>query len=175
MSKMQLSAFLIIATGICMLVSFGYGKTANRKLRKGAVSLVEAFMQRTLPGRKEASAITTMHFIIVWNNKEYPEKFVWAGNDRASNCSFAKVHKIPLKANQHLYSGLDYYRENGSPDKIQQGDTLDIIPLGPGNVDLPQSMQSFPKNTLIYYKNNEKNFFGFHVDSITRKPDITMP
>jgi len=169
--KKVLSVFAAIQ--LTAFISFGHDH--GKKLRAGGISLIEAYTQRILPGRREGRIIKETHFIITWKNKNYPKNFIWLDGDDTLNCNIAKAHKINAGNMHRLPGRSDYYTENIALNKIQKGDTLDITPINGGKAILPTDTPEALKNMLLYTASNKKTLYGFHVDSLTRKQDIAMP
>ena len=170
---MKILLFAAIFMGIPE--SSTHGKSPVKKLYKSDITLLEAYTQRTLPGRREGKIISTTHFIIVWHNKDYPTRFFWMDNNSAVNCNFCKAHKAYQGTDRFAHNRPDYVRDGLSNENIKPGDTLDVIPIAGNNTDLPHDLPAKTKNTLIYYQSNEKKLFGIKADSLTRKHDIMMP
>ncbi len=151
----------------------GFVHAAGKKLHKGKATLIEAYSQRTLPGRREIPARTETHFIIAWQDKGYPKNFIWLDGRDTMSCRVAKAHKIVNT--RRLPKGNDYYDENILLAKIQKGDTLDISPAATGNPSLPARLPKNLKNTLLYAIDGSRQLFSLSIDTITKKQDIAMP
>ncbi len=160
---------------ICFPVLLSHGKSSSKKTYKSDATLIEAYTQRTLPGRKESNIRSATHIIIIWHNKAYPKQFFWVDNNCAMNCNFGKVHKAHMNTGRFAHNDIEYVREGISLESIKPGDTLDITTLEANNTAIPDNLPVTNKNTLLYYQQNEKKLFAIKVDSLARKHDIIMP
>jgi len=152
-----------------------FGKSSSKRYYKSDATLIEAYTQRTLPGRKESNIRSATHIIIIWHNKAYPKQFFWVDNTGAMNCNFGKVHKAHMNTGRFAHNDIEYVREGISLENIKPGDTLDITTLEGNNTAIPDNLPGTNKNTLLYYQQNEKKLFAIKVDSLARKHDIIMP
>lgn len=169
---MKNKAIFYLVFILFLLVDTGYGKASKKKHSNGSISLVEAYTQRTLPGRREGKIRTETHIIIKWQCHSLPKNFVWHIDDKSMNCGFVKVHKIDKNNSNKFSENFGYYPDNLSLANIHFGDTLDIIPTG--EVVEDNFHLNNPNNVLSYkYGNNSWN--NIHVDSIKKKRDIAMP
>lgn len=160
---------------ICLAVFISFGKDHGKKLNKGGAILIEAYTQRIIPGQRESRIVKETHFIINWQNKDYPKSFIWLDGGDTMKCSITRAHKINAGNTRRLSGMPDYYSENITLNKIKKGDTLDISPGNIGSTILPSDLPKNRKNTLLYVSGNKTSLHGFQVDSIAKKQDIVMP
>ncbi len=152
---------------------------AKRKKQEKCVTLVEAYSQRTLPGMRRATPPPpVIHFIVVWENKQHPDAFLWRGDAGLLSCNVVKVHKITDKA-ARAPMGIDYYSEKIDVKAVAKGDTLDVVPITGSAATVAGGISNVPgtTNTLFMELNGkhgiEMNWI--HVDTIKKKRDIAMP
>jgi hypothetical protein len=172
---MVVKRIFFIFTAIYLAVFISYAQDPGKKLHKGGALLIEAYTQRILPGRRESRIIKETHFIVIWQNKNYPGSFNWLDGDDTLICNIRKAHKINSNSKRRLSGRPGYYSENTAPDKIQKGDTLDISHSNAGSALLPSGMPKNRRNMLVYTIGDGKTLYGLRVDSITKKQDTAMP
>lgn len=163
-------AFVIMLLCTETSIAHIFKKGRNKKDFK----LIEAYTQRTLPGRRQGRVNTATHFIIKWDQSTSPLQFYWIEDSAAIPCSIIRVHKAFVNGKFRAPGGLEYLSDNTPLSNIAIGDTLDICAQpdhGDNNIkDLPTASQ----HTLIYKYGNQK-WRTFAVSVLSRKPDIAMP
>jgi hypothetical protein len=152
------------------LGGFVTAKTPVKKKKLHGFKLIEAYSQRTLPGIPGAAIKTDYHFIIIWQDKNYPETFFWRGENGWLTCGISKAHKI-VKKEPNVPEGMDYRTEQVLDGKIHEGDTLDIRPVAGGKFPTPAEIPVTAKNTL-FYKTGGRGWLSFPVKNIATKHDI---
>ena len=162
--------FTLLVAG---LLAAGQLTAKTAKKQKTYFKLVEAYTQQTRPGIPGAAPKTNHHFIIIWDAPRYPETFSWRGEDGWLSCNMTKVHKITGKRG-NIPMGIDYIKENVAANKINKGDTLELIPIINGQSPTPEGIPATAKNTL-FFKTGGSGWMAFPVKSIGRKQDIAMP
>lgn len=160
---------------LCFAVSMNtHAQTAKKAKSKTYLKLVEAYTQRTRPGRPESAPPPTgTHFIIVWEYAKYPETFFWRGEGGWLSCNMLKAHKITNKS-RNMPKGIDYRTEFVTGDQVHKGDTLQLTPVTGGKFPIPDEIPKDAKNTL-FFKTGGSGWLSFLVENITKKPDILMP
>ncbi|MFI5195791.1 MAG: hypothetical protein ACHQD8_01760 [Chitinophagales bacterium] len=160
-------AFCIVA-GITF-----HAQATTKKKNKTYLKLIEAYTQRTLPGRKESPPMTGTHFIIIWEYAKYPETFFWRGEGGWLSCNMLKAHKVTNRSHD-MPRGMDYRTEFVTGDQVHKGDTLELSPVTGGKFPIPAEIPKDAKNTL-FFKTGGSGWLSFPVDKITKKQDIVMP
>jgi len=150
-----------------------HAQTGTKEKNKTYFKLIEAFTQRTVPGRKEAPPMANIHFIIRWEGTKYPETFFWRGASGWLSCSILKAHKVVNRPN-NMPTGIDYSIEFVTGDRIHKGDTLELTPVTGGKFPIPDEIPKDAKNTL-YYKTGGSGWLPFRVQNITKKTDLIAP
>jgi len=152
---------------------------AKKKKQEKYVTLVEAYSQRTLPGMRRATPPPpAIHFIVLWENKQHPDAFLWRGDAGLLSCTVVKVHKITEKT-VRAPMGIDYYSEKIDIKAITKGDTLDVVPIPESAANVADGVSNVPStgNTL-FFETSGKHGTGMNwirVDTIKKKRDIAMP
>jgi hypothetical protein len=169
---MNLKYFLCISVMAMCIAATAEATTKGKKKSKADFRLIEAYSQRTIPGIPGATPKTAYHFIIVWENKNYPETFFWRGDNGWVTCNIVKAHKVKAKS-KNVPKGMDYTIENVSGDAIHKGDTVQLTPTPGGKFPVPAEIPADAKNTL-YYKTGGSGWLSFPVKNISKKPDVTL-
>ncbi len=159
---------------LSLLLTFAAsGKSKKQRTGKSYVTLVEAYTQDILPGRKEGKVETTLSFIIEWKSKAYPETFFWRGDNGWMTCKIEKVHKI-VGRRANTPEGMEYTIDRVSIDKLTTGDTLMLTPMVGGKFPIPPEIPEKAKNTL-FFKAGGSSWLSYPVKNIARKRAIAMP
>lgn len=154
-----------------LLMSNGAGAVTKKK-SKAHFRLIEAYMQRTMPGIPGAQVKTDYYFIVKWEAKTYPETFFWRGENGWLTCNTARAHRAGKDS--HPPRGIEYRTEPAAGDQVHKGDTLMLKPIVGGKFPVPAEIPADAKNTL-YYKTGGSGWLAFPVKNITKKPDVAMP
>ena len=170
--QMKMRYFFSLLAISFVLTGIAQARTSSKK-HKVYFKLIEAYIQRMLPGIPGAPPQTNYHFIIVWDAPKYPETFFWRGDGGWLTCNIVKVHKITNKS-RNIPQGVDYMKENISVDQIHKGDTLELNPVTGGKFPVPGEIPSSAKNTL-FFKTGGSGWLAFPVKNISKKQDIAMP
>ena len=170
--KMRCFIYFLV---LCFAASISTNaQTTTKAKSKTYLKVVEAYTQRTRPGRPESAPPPTgTHFIIVWEYAKYPETFFWRGEGGWLSCNMLKAHKITNRPH-NMPRGIDYRTEFVTGDKIHKGDTLQLSPVTGGKFPIPDEIPKDAKNTL-FFKTGGSGWLSFPVENITKKPDIIMP
>ena len=147
---------------------------AKIKFGKGEyLKLIEAYKQRTNPGRWEGLPHPATKFVIVWESKKQIETFFWKSPEGAwQACNISKARKNPAKGDTP--PGMDYFTDAISPENIEKGDTLMITATAGGKFPVPE-VAATDGNSNLYFKAGGSDWIKFHVDSIGRKHDVITP
>ena len=162
---------------LCLILSAvinANGKSKSLKPHKRDIHLIEAYTQKTLPGRRESPPETSLNFIIEWKAKTYPETFFWRGEGGWLSCRMLKAHRILQGAGSKPIMGSGYSVEFAAGDNIHKGDTLMLTPVAGGKFPIPAEIPTTSRNTL-YYTTAGSGWRPFPVDSISKKRDIVAP
>ena len=146
---------------------------AKKKAEKKYVTLIEAYSQRNLPGvRRATPPPPTFHFIIVWEDRQYPDAFFWRADTGLFACYVAKAHKTLNKVPR----GVVYNTEKIALSEIHKGDTLDVflLPHIRSANTVGMQVDDSVKNTLFFTTAGSKRH-SIYVGAITKKHDIAMP
>ncbi len=100
-----------------------------------------------------------IHFILVWQQKQYPETFFWRGENGWLPCKMEKAHKDN--------AGKAYVSENISAGDIHKGDTLMLTPVAGGRFPMPEEIPMSMKNTL-FYKFGGSKWMSFFVKKVAK-------
>ena len=146
----------------------------NNKARVGDIKVIEAYSQKTMPGRREPPVTSNNNFVLIWQNKQYPETFFWRGEGGWQTCKIMKAHKIPMQDMRNVPRGMDYRSEFVAGDGVHEGDTLMLTPLIGGKFPIPAEIPDTAKNDL-FYKCGGSGWLKFHIDTIVKKHDIIAP
>ena len=158
---------LVIGMAICV------NAYAGTKKNRSHFKLVEAYSQRTLPGRQHgAPPVTGLHFLIIWQDTKSPETFFWRGESGWLSCQISKAHK-PAGSSKNTPQGMEYITETLTGG-VHKGDTLMLSPVTGGKFPIPAEIPAEPKNTL-FYKITGSGWLAFPVNNISKKHDISMP
>lgn len=158
----------------CVIISTAANaQTSSRKKSKTYFKLVEAYTQKVQAGRQETPPMTGTHFIIVWENAQYPETFFWRGENGWLSCNMLKAHKITGKT-KDIPKGIEYRTEAATGDQIHKGDTLELSPVTGGRFPIPDEIPKNAKNTL-FFKTGGSHWLSYPVKKITTKPGVSMP
>lgn len=141
---------------------------------KTYAKVIDADMQRTLPGMRGAEPTTDYHIIIVWTSKIKPEAFFWRGESGWMACNVSKVHKIKGRKPGTKDMQPWYTAETISLTKVKRGDTLEILPVMEGKYPTPAEIPSSATNTL-FLKAAKTKWLSLPVTNIIRKQDVPMP
>ncbi len=150
------------------------GATKSKKAQKGAIKLVEAYTQRTIPGIPGGKTVTETNFVIVWTSATNPKSFFWRGDNGWLNCNTLRAHKVSAKAAASMPPGIIYNTEEVPFDQIKKGDTLLLTPVKGGKYAVPAEVPATAKNKL-YYQYGGSKWLSLAIDNIGKKPDIAMP
>jgi hypothetical protein len=135
--------------------------------------LVEAYKQRTNPGRWEGLPHPATKFIIVWESKKQIESFFWKTPEGAwQSCNISKARKNATPGD--IPPGMDYLTDAVKPEQIEKGDTLMITATAGGKFPIPE-VAATDGNGNLYFKAGGSDWIKFHVDSIGRKHDVITP
>ena len=143
------------------------------KKQKQYFQLLEAYVQKTLPGIQGPSPQATVHFLLIWEGKKHPDSFFWRGENGWVPCNTIRAHKI-INRSSHIPEGIDYTMERVLPANIEKGDTLLLTPVAAGKLSAPAEVADSIKNTL-YFRTAGKQWKSYPIKNIGRKPDIAMP
>lgn len=158
-----------------LIIVFGFSACAEAKktaVKNGGsyAKLVEATMQRTMPGAPGSSPVESFSIVIVWKNAQYPANFFWRdANGSWLECAAAKVHK-KKKADKDSW----YTAQSISTEKVKKNDTLELTPVYGGKYPVPPGIPENAPNTL-FFKTAKSGWMSLPVTNIKRKPDIIMP
>lgn len=122
-------------------------------------TLIEAYKTTTKPATPKGPKPTGEHFIIKWTADTYPATFYWRGQSGFMMCNISKAHK----------KGKKYVTETVPFDAIHKGDTLEILPIVGGKVQIPEEIPQDATNTLFYRTNGNSIWMQFAVQKISRK------
>ncbi len=154
-----------------------HAKKRSKKKHEVYLDMVEAYSQRTIPGIRRASPLpAVLHFIIVWEGPQYPDAFFWRADTGLLACNIAKAHKMINNKPRLTPPGREYYTQLVAKELIKKGDTLDIVPMPSVNKKdtngIPVTADT--KNSL-FFRTGGPEWRSFHIDTIIKKRDITMP
>ena len=164
---------VFIGIGICAATET-QAKHRWHPAKKQDLSLVEAFSQRTLPGRNESAPETSVHIVVVWRARTYPETFFWRGENGWQSCSMLRAYKMNLSAGSKPVSGSGYRLEDYNGKAPEKGDTLMLTPVTGGKFPIPAEIPVSSRNTL-YYKTGGSGWKSFPIDTVVKKRDIIAP
>lgn len=136
--------------------------------------LIEATVQRTMPGRQEAQPMTTYRMVIVWNSPQTPETFFWRPEgDQWMTCQVTRIRKKPKTSPQDP-TGLWYATEIIRLEDIHKGDTLELVPIPGGRDIMPAAAR---KNGVksIYYHTAGGGWQTVPVSAFRKLPNLIMP
>ncbi len=158
---------------LCLFLACGINVHAKGKHRL-YLKLIEAYTQKTLPGRQEGRPpITGYHFIIIWEGDKSPETFFWRGDGGWLSCKMQKAHKF-INRSAARPGGIDYITQGVAGGDIHKGDTLELSPVTGGKFPIPADIPADAKNTL-FFTTGGSGWLAYPVNKITKKPDIAMP
>jgi hypothetical protein len=121
---MQMRRFLFFFISCITASTFSHAQTEKNR---ACFKLIEAFTQRTLPGRKETPPMAGTHFIIVWEKAKYPETFFWRGEGGWLSCNMLKAHKL-INRPANMPVEIEYSVNFVTGDQVHKGDTLELSP-----------------------------------------------
>jgi hypothetical protein len=145
-------------------------KVAAIKNGSAVSKVIDATMQRTLPGAPGMEPQTEYRLLIVWKSTKPPESFFWRDDEAWLPCGIAKAHKRHKKTVDELWYTLEEVELN----KIKKGDTLELMPRAGGKYPVPTEIPSSLKNT-IFFKTSKSGWQYLAVKNIHMKEDIIMP
>ena len=131
-----------------------------KKKQKTHFALIEAYNKKMPVAEPGAPPMTGDHFVIKWNDTNYPETFFWRGESGWLSCKVDKVHKA-VKAG-------GYTADPAIGDQVHKGDTLMLSPVTGGRFPIPKEIPTSAKNTL-FYKTGGSEWLAFPVKTIAKK------
>ncbi len=149
-------------------------KGGRLKSHKHDLKLIEAYSQKTVPGRRESPAEISINFIMEWRAKTYPETMFWRGEGGWQTCRMLKAHKMELGAGSKPIVGSGYRVEMADGNNIKKGDTMMVTPMVGGKFPIPKEIPNEARNTL-FYKTGGSEWRPFVIDTIIKKRDILAP
>ena len=168
--------FGILLLSACMMSSTAFAQKTKKKAStpKQELILVEAFKQRTLPGRPESAPVTSTYIYVRWNGKEAPATFFWKSEDGWMSCNMSFAHKIARKKENKFVPDKDYTTQDITSRDIHKGDTLELVPVHGGKFAIPKVVD-MNANNVLYYKTEKGDWKPFAIKNIKTKQDIVMP
>lgn len=160
---------------LAVIISFTFSacaqskKTAGVKNGESHARVLQATMQRTLPGAPGMEPVNEFRILIVWKSKQAPETFFWRSEGDWVGCSVAKARK-----KRSATPDLDYTVEPISLSKIKPNDTLELLPVPGGKYPIPSVIPASATNT-IFFKTTKSAWLSLPVKNIKRAKDIVMP
>lgn len=153
----MIGKYLLLA--LPLMLSVPGTASAAKKKQKTHFSLVEAYHrpQEGDPGNEPP--MTGDHFVIRWNDTNYPETFFWRGENGWLSCKMERAHRTTKNGN--FITETD-----GSP--AHKGDTLMLSPVTGGRFPIPKEIPANAKNTL-FYKTGGSGWLSFPVKKIVKK------
>ena len=153
---------------------FGSHKGKRYPKSKPVIAIIEAYTQRTLPGRKEGKIQEATHVIAVWKGEFHPGNVYWENNGEIIPCNIFKVHKNNQPSKPRFPAGVDYFQDNVPVNQLQKGDTLDFVA---GMTTAKQIPADIPKNlnNCLLFQDIKDKYLIFAVPNLSRKRDIAMP
>jgi hypothetical protein len=130
----------------------------NKKRQKCNFMLIEAYHKTTAVGEGNPP-MTGDHFIIKWNDTNYPETFFWRGDNGWLSCKIVRAHKA---------GKMMATTDDANGDQVHKGDTLMLSPVTGGRFPIPKEIPTSAKNTL-FYKVNGSAWLSCKVKSIAKK------
>ncbi|MCD6062977.1 MAG: hypothetical protein K0R82_888 [Flavipsychrobacter sp.] len=160
-----LFSILIIAVSACGQSK----KTASVKNGETYAKVLQANLQRTLPGAPGMEPVNEYRILINWKSSETPETFFWRSEGDWIECSVAKAKKTKASA-----QGITYTAEAVSLGKIKKNDTLELLPVTGGKYPIPSSIPETATNT-VFFKTAKSAWLSLPVKNIKKAKDIVMP
>ena len=165
------STFSVLALTALLSISSSCAqpKQASAGAGNSYMELLEASVQRTLPGIKDAEIETTTRFVVIWKSNEQPLDFFWKAPDVWQNCMVSRASRAAGKTadNGDWYTATEIDR-----NAIKKGDTLELTPLRGGKYAVPPGFDD--KNNVILFKTNKTDWLYLPVKNLTKRPDIIM-
>lgn len=138
----------------------GTANAKGKKTQKAHFNLIEAYNKKIQEGTNSNPPMTGDHFVIKWEDANYPETMFWRGEGGWLTCKIEKAHKAPK-------SGA-YTTEEANGGQIHKGDTLMLSPVTGGRFPIPAEIPTSTKNTL-FYKTGGSGWLAFPVKKIGKK------
>ena len=133
--------------------------------KKHDIQILQASVQRTLPGRREAAIMRQYTIVLKWLQTQTPQTFFFCYQNTFWICDIQRAH--------YNESAKQYITEEISFDKIKPGDTLQLTTTK--QTDPPASLNQFQKNNSLIYKLENANWNDVEINNIVQRPDIFMP
>ena len=167
LSAAALFSVLVIGLSACAQSK----KTATIKSGDTYAKVLQATLQRTLPGAPGMEPINEYRILVAWKSNETPEAFFWRSEGDWIECQIAKAKtkKQPSSA-----QGIAYSTEMVALNKIRKNDTLELLPVPGGKYPVPSSIPETATNT-IFFKTTKSAWRSLPVRNIKRAKDIVMP
>ena len=137
---------------------------------------MESYTQRVVPGIRGGQSFLKTYFVLIWENKDFPETFFWRGDGGWFPCKIDLAHKVNQDAGTKPGNvpKVDYVTEDVGAENIGKGDTLLLVPIPGGKFAIPKEIPDTAKYTL-FYKVDGSKWLHYKVEKITRKKDVIMP
>lgn len=119
-----------------------------QKLRNGVpfLNIIESLQ---LKPTKENGDRPNYRFVAVWQAKEAPSYFFWRNS--SGGWHECRVAKITTKGMPKSSKKTDWYKSTEILiDKVQKGDTLELIPVYGGRYPIPPEIPATAKNTMFF-------------------------
>ena len=143
------------------------------KMRSNQPCLLEATVQRTLPGARGAEPVITQRILLVWESSEIPQTFFWRPDANTwMTCAATRVHGY--KKLIKLPYNPEYQTEIFGLQDIHRGDTLELVPMH-GRDMMPADAKSKPLSAVYFTVEKKKDWQTIPVKHFEKMPDIIMP
>jgi hypothetical protein len=166
-SKSWVIIFLFLA---CFEFVTAQKKITNApKPSQEAIQLLDAVSRTTVAGAKGSESETHYELSVVWKSKNQPREIYWRNGDK---WQLTVVYRITRK---NIASDQKPIRTDISPDEINTGDTLLIMPISGGRFFMPENVRATNDRVALFVQLNNKTWEHKSINKFTKLPDIIMP
>jgi hypothetical protein len=160
-----------VTAAVCILSACAQAKK-SQGLKSGTTyaKVLQATVQRTVPGVQGIEPVEEIRIVITWTSSEKPETFFWRGEGNWFTCNIGKVSKTAPMTKDPWYTLSEV-----NPDKIKKNDTLELMPVAGGKFPVPSVIPSSATNTIYFKTKKNTTWLSLPVKNITRKKTIVMP